>query len=89
MGQLNRIEKNTQPFAAVPSKFEHIYSPAPSVPFEESDPLPKTSPELRYHISSTTRLKDNIFRWVDFHEQNGDKAVKVYLIAPLSLPTSY
>lgn len=67
MGQLNRNEKNTQPFAAVPS-----------VPFEESDPLPKTPPELRYHISSTTRLKDNIFRWVDFHEQNGDEAVKVY-----------
>lgn len=45
--------------------------------FEESDPLPKTLPEVHYHISNTTRLKENIYRWVDFHEQNGDEAIQV------------
>ena len=56
---------------------ETLHSPAPNVPFEDSDPLPKTLPEVHYHISNTTRLNDNVFRWVDFHEQNGDDAVKV------------
>ena len=72
----NKTKNNVQS-TAVPKPFEDIQSPAPSVPFEESDPLPKTFPELRYHMSNTTRLKDNIFRWVDFHEQNGDEAIKV------------
>jgi hypothetical protein len=56
---------------------ETLRSPAPNVSFEDSDPLPKTLPEVHHHISNTTRLKENIFRWVDFHEQAGDQAVKV------------
>jgi hypothetical protein len=61
---------------------ETLHSPAPNVSFEASDPLPKTLPEVHYHISNTTRLKDNIFRWVDFHEQNDDDAVKVSAFLP-------
>jgi hypothetical protein len=64
---------------AVQLDSEPLHSPAPNVSFEDSDPLPKTLPEVHYHISNTTRLKDNIFRWVDFHEQNSDDAVKVSL----------
>ena len=59
---------------------EALQSPAPNVSFEDSDPLPKTLPEAHYHISNTTRLKDNIFRWLDFHEQNDDDSVKVSLV---------
>ena len=40
---------------------ETLHSPAPNVSFEDSDPLPKTLPEVHYHISNATRLKDNIF----------------------------
>ena len=61
---------------------ETLHSPAPNVSFEDSDPLPKTLPEVHYHISNTTRLRDNIFRWVDFHEQNDDDAVKVSAFLP-------
>ena len=84
MGRLNRRKINLQP-TVVPPDFEHIRSPAPSVLFEESDSLPKTSPELRYHTSNTTHLKDNIFCWVDFHDQNGDEAVKVYHPEPIPI----
>jgi hypothetical protein len=56
---------------------EVLRSSAPNVSLEDSDPLPKTLPEIHHHISNTTRLKENIFRWVDFHEQAGDEAVKV------------
>jgi len=56
---------------------ETLRSFAPNVSFEDSDPLPKTLPEVHHHISNTTRLKENIFRWVDFHEQAGDQAIKV------------
>lgn len=51
--------------------------PAPNVSFEDSDPLPKTLPEVHHHISNTTRLKENIYRWVYFHKQNSDEAIKV------------
>lgn len=63
--------------AVFPPIFKPINSSAPSVPFKESDPLPKTLPEVQYHISNMTRLKDNIYCWIDFHEQNSDQAVKV------------
>jgi hypothetical protein len=56
-----------------------VYSPAPNVSFEESDPLPKTPPEVHHHISNTTRLRENIYAWVDHHAQNNDEAVKVRL----------
>ena len=52
-------------------------SPFPSVPFEESDALPKTAPDDHHHISNSTWLKENIYRWVNAHQQNGDDAVKV------------
>lgn len=64
---------------------ETLHSPAPNVSFENSDPLPKMLPEVHHHISNTTRLKENIFRWVDFHEQNGDDAVKVSLVTDMLL----
>jgi hypothetical protein len=60
-----------------------IHCPAPNVTFEESDPLPKTLPEVHHHISSTTRLKENIHCWVDFHKQNNDEAIKVIVSCPL------
>jgi len=56
---------------------ETIHRPEPNVSFEESDPLPKSLPETHHHISNTTRLKENLYRWVDFHEKNGDGAIKV------------
>ena len=56
---------------------ETLQSPAPNVSFEDSDPLPKTLPEVHHYISNMTQLKGNIFRWVDFHEQAGDQAIKV------------
>lgn len=66
---------------------ESVGCPAPSVSFEESDPLPKTLPELHHHIPNTTRLKENIYRWVNFHEQNGDEAIKV--ISFISIRSKY
>jgi hypothetical protein len=74
-----RKELHAKAASALPD-LETLQSPAPNVSFEDSDPLPKTLPEVHYHISNTTRLKDNIFRWVDFHQQNGDYAVKVGLV---------
>jgi hypothetical protein len=62
---------------AAPLNSETLRSLAPNVSFEDSDPLPKTLPEVHHHISNTTRLKENIFRWVDYHEQAGDEAIKV------------
>jgi hypothetical protein len=54
-----------------------IQSLSPSVSFEESDALPQTMPEVHHHISNSTRQKENIFKWVDYHERKGDQAVKV------------
>jgi hypothetical protein len=62
---------------AVDNQQTSVQRMAPNVSFEESDPLPKTLPEVQYHISNTTRLQDNIYCWVDCHEQNHDEAIKV------------
>ena len=61
----------------LPVNSEGIHSPSPAVPFEESDALPQTTPEVHHHISNSTRQKENIFKWVDYHERNGDQAVRV------------
>ncbi|KAF8804505.1 hypothetical protein BYT27DRAFT_7106825, partial [Phlegmacium glaucopus] len=49
------------------------------VPFEESDALPPTTPEVHHHLSNSTRQRENIFKWVDYHECNGDQAVKDFI----------
>ena len=46
----------------------------PSVPFEKSDSLPLTHPEVHHHISNTQEFHENIFRWLD---NNGDLATIV------------
>lgn len=78
--------KTNRPVAIPLNGFEDIHSPAPNVLFEESYPLPKTLPEVHHHISNTTRMRENIFRWVDFHEQNVDGAIKgqVFIISSFS-----
>ncbi|KAF8148264.1 hypothetical protein B0H34DRAFT_668986, partial [Crassisporium funariophilum] len=60
-----------------PAHSRGIQSPSPSVPFEETDALPKTQPDVHHHISNSVRQRENIFKWVDYHEQQGDWAVKV------------
>ena len=47
----------------------------PSVPFEQSDPLPFTPPEVHHHISNTQQSYENIPRWLDLHD--GDLALIV------------
>ena len=54
-----------------------IQSPSPAVPFKESDALPQTTPEVHHHISNSTHQKENIFKWVNYHERNGDQVVRV------------
>ncbi|KAF8156614.1 hypothetical protein B0H34DRAFT_658016 [Crassisporium funariophilum] len=44
--------------------------PAPSIPFEQSDPLPLTPPELHHHISNTQQFHENIPRWLDLHDED-------------------
>ena len=61
----------------LPVNFKGIQSPSPAVSFEESDALPQTSPEVHHHISNSTRQKENIFKWVDYHKHNGDQPVMV------------
>lgn len=57
---------------ALPSELQSL---SPSVPFEESDALPKTAPGDHHHISNSIQLKENIYRWVDPHQKNGDDTV--------------
>jgi hypothetical protein len=47
----------------------------PSVPFEQSDPLPLTPPEVHHQISNTQQFYENIPRWLDLHD--GDLALVV------------
>ena len=46
-----------------------------SIPFEQSDPLPLTPPEVHHHISNTQQFYENIPQWLDLHE--GDLALIV------------
>jgi hypothetical protein len=46
-----------------------------SVPFEHSDPLPLTPPEVHHHISNTQQFYENIPQWLDLHD--GDIALIV------------
>ncbi|KAF8815986.1 hypothetical protein BYT27DRAFT_7185715 [Phlegmacium glaucopus] len=73
----NIRERLKQPPPPVHS--EEIQSPSASVPFEESDALPPTTPEVHHHLSNSTRQRENIFKWVDYHERNGDQAVKDFI----------
>jgi hypothetical protein len=81
MDQREELQTNAAP--------ETLWPPASNVSFEDSDPLPKTLPEVHHHISNTTRLKENIFRWVDFHEQAGDLAIKVIWAVTDMISESY
>ena len=72
--RLSEDPETSQPHPYV--NLEWIQSPSPSVPFEESDALPPTTPEV-HHISNSTSQKENIYKWVDFHERNRDQAVMV------------
>jgi hypothetical protein len=72
----NELE-TPQPHPPQAINLEGIQSPSPSVPFEESDALPQTMPEVHHHISNSTRQKENIYKWVDYHERKGDQAVRV------------
>jgi len=47
----------------------------PSIPFEQSNPLPLTPPEVHHHISNTQQFYENIPRWLDLHD--GDLALVV------------
>ena len=44
-----------------------------SIPFEQSDPLPLTPPEVHHHISNTQQFYKNIPQWLDLHD--GDLAL--------------
>lgn len=49
--------------------------PRAFVPFTDSEPLPKTSPEVHSHISHSKRARINIFQWLEAHA--GDDALRV------------
>jgi len=59
---------------------------APSIPFEQSDPLPLTPPELHHHISNTQQFYENIPWWLDLHD--GDVALIVCSFR-LMFPSKY
>ncbi len=47
----------------------------PTVPFEEEETLPATSPNQHHHISMDNRQKVQVVQWVD--KNKNDPAVKV------------
>lgn len=47
----------------------------PTVPFEEEEYLPATSPSQHYHISMDNRQKVQVVQWVDKNKK--DPAVEV------------
>ncbi len=47
----------------------------PTVPFEEEEILPATSPSQHYHISMDNRQKVQVVQWVDKNKK--DPAVEV------------
>ena len=40
----------------------------PSIPFEKSNPLPLTPPEVHHHISNMQQFYENIPQWLDLHD---------------------
>ena len=58
----------------------------PSVPFEQSDPLPLTPPEVHHHISNTQQFYENIPQWLDLH--NGDLALIICLFYHLNITST-
>jgi len=49
----------------------------PTVPFEEEEILPATSPKQHHHISTDNRQKVQVAQWV--HKNKEDPAIKVCL----------
>ena len=50
---------------------------APTIPFEEAENLPFTDPQVHHHMSSDTRHKVDLVRWVGDHEDDPAMMVSV------------
>jgi len=77
---------NTPPQAQSAHPTPEIQSPLPSVPFEESDALPTTSPDVHHHISNSVRQRENIYKWVHHHEEQDDQAINVLYFKFYAVP---